>query len=129
MADLYLLFNHVLTPEQEKEAREVLGTDTIHEPPPEIRLLWQAIPSETDTLEQALDPVFTWLENSVRPGDYLLVQGEHGATCLVAHHARQRGIVPIYATTRRQAEEQRLADGSVRLVHTVRHVRFREYGK
>ncbi|WP_457573892.1 CRISPR-associated protein Csx20 [Desulfolithobacter sp.] len=129
MADLYLLFNHAMTPEQEREAREVLEVDSIHEPPPDIRFLWQAIPSDAATLEEVLSPVFAWLENTLHPGDYLLVQGEHGATCLVVHHAHEKGIIPIYATTRRQAEEQRLDDGSVRLVHTVRHVRFRTYGK
>lgn len=128
MADMYLLFNHTISPEQEREARQVLGIHAIHEPPANIRALWAGIPPGPDSLRPVLAPVFSWIESTIQPGDFLLVQGEFGATCLVVRHARQLGIIPIYATTRRQAEEQRLADGSIRLVHTVRHVRFREYG-
>ena len=61
--------------------------------------------------------------------DYVLVQGDFGACCLMVDYARRLGLLPIYSTTRREVHEECLKDGSIRLVRSFRHVRFREYGQ
>ncbi len=38
------------------------------------------------------------------------------------------GLVPVYATTRRESVEERLPDGDGRTVRRFKHVRFRRYG-
>jgi hypothetical protein len=129
MPDLFLLFNHLLTDTQADQAREELGVRNIVVPPEEISLLWSNVPPEPDSIRNYLEPVFSWISAAVSPGDFLLVQGDFGACHLVLEHLSGSRITPVYATTRRQAVEQRMDDNTVRLTHTFRHVRFRIYGR
>jgi len=96
-------------------------------PPAEIRRLWAEIPPEADTLAGFLQPVLAWLASEARPGDYVLIQGEFGATWILVGEAFRHGCVPIYSTTRREATESHDADGWVELRHHFRHVRYRRY--
>jgi hypothetical protein len=129
MAQLYLLFNHTLTREQQCCARSELGVEKIVDPPPHIRALWANIPAGQAAIRPALTPVFAWIDQEIAPGDFLLVQGDFGACWLVAKYAEQHGIVPVYATTRREATERHTGDNQIEITHTFRHVRFRQYGK
>ena len=126
---LYVLFNHQVTPIQEAQAKADLGVSAIHALPDPLLRLWAALPPDAAALRPVLEPVLSWIGVTPLPGDYLLVQGDVGACFLVAQHARDLGLIPVYATTRRQASEMRLDNGSVRMIHTFEHVRFREYGK
>ena len=123
---LLVLFNHSLTEAQRDDAAKSLGVCAFIEPPPELRAIWSGLPPEAESLLPTLAPVFAWLERNGRPGDHLLVQGDFGATFLLAQKARALGLIPIYSTTRREAEEERVGD-AVRLSHRFRHVRFRRY--
>ncbi len=129
MADLYLLFNHNLTREQQQGARRELNVENIISPPAHVKRIWGAIPPEKESIRPALTPVFAWIDHELSPGDFLLIQGDFGACWLVAKHAAQAGIIPLYATTRREAEERHATDNGVKITHTFRHVRFRQYGK
>ena len=126
---LFLLFNHRLTPEQECQAREGLRVAAIKEPPEEIVRLWASIPADLEKIDACLDPVKEWLDREAEAGDYLLVQGDFGATYLMVRHALKRALTPLYSTTRREATEETREDGSVKLVHRFLHRRFRVYGK
>ena len=121
-----VLFNHTLTDAQRDDAAKSLGVSAFIEPPPELRAIWSGLPPEAETLAPTLAPLFAWLEQNGRPGDHLLVQGDFGATFLLAQKALALGLVPLYSTTRREAEEERVGD-AVRLSHRFRHVRFRRY--
>ncbi len=129
MPNLIVLFNHTLTPAQEADARASLGAARIIEPPEEIRKIWAQVPPEPDALAAYLAPVFAWLEDAAVPDDFVLVQGEFGATFQVVRFCLDRGLVPVYSTTRRVAREERLPDGSVAVRHIFSHVRFRVYGR
>jgi hypothetical protein len=126
---LFLLFNHALTPEQQTDARASLDVGEVVEPPEAISGLWSNLPPESERLFDVLGPVRQWLAENARPGDYVLIQGDFGACWLMVKYAREHGLCPVYSTSRREAREERLEDGSVRLVHHFRHVRFRVYGK
>jgi hypothetical protein len=126
---LYLLFNHRLTVAQDRDARQTLGVEKIVAPPDHIRRLWAQIPPEVDDPATFLAPVLQWLTDAPRRGDYLLVQGDFGATCLVVKRALLRGIIPVYSTTRREAVEHRYPDGRIELQHTFCHVRYRRYSQ
>ncbi len=128
MPTLFLLFNHALTPNQEADARVSLGVDRFVKPPPVVQGLWSRVPPELTELGPYLQPVLDWLEAEAVKGDYLLVQGDFGACYLVVGFAFENGLVPLYSTTVRDAEEEHQPDGSVRLVHTFLHQRFRFYG-
>lgn len=125
---LIVLFNHTLTESQREDARRSLGAGEFLEPPAAVRSLWADVPPELESLEGVLGPVRSWLQDCARPGDFLLVQGDFGATWLMVRFALAAGLVPVYSTTRRAAAEELQPDGSVRLIHRFQHVRFRRYG-
>ncbi|RJX26930.1 MAG: hypothetical protein C4531_14965 [Desulfurivibrio sp.] len=126
-SSLLLLFNHRLTAVQEADARASLGVDRIIAPPGPIQDLWSQVPPEIEDLARYLSPVLAWLASMGRPGDFVLVQGDFGATCLAVREAHRLGLVPVYSTTSRQAEEEHLPDGRVEVSHVFAHVRYRRY--
>jgi hypothetical protein len=128
MPDFFILFNHHLTTEQRQMARDELGAEAIQLPPLKVSRVWANIPPDAPSLQALLQPVCQWLDAAARPGDFVLVQGDFGACFLVAAHCLARGMVPVYATTYRQAFEQPQDDGAIRLTHNFKHVRFRRYG-
>ncbi len=112
---------------QESDARRCLGITVFIDPPADIQTLWGQIPSELAALSDYLLPVQNWLAVHAKPHDCVLVQGDFGACFLIAQMAFRLNLVAIYATTRREAVEEHLPDGSVRLTHQFRHVIFRKY--
>ncbi len=129
MSRLFLLFNHTLTAEQEDDARNSLGVAEIITPPPAIRGLWGQLPSDAQELAPLLAPVREWLAAEARPGDHVLIQGDFGAVYLIINFALASGFIPVYSTTEREAMEEHLPDGTVRLTHRFRHRCFRRYGR
>jgi hypothetical protein len=101
-ANLFLLFNHRLTPTQEADSINALDIKAFISPPDEISRLWRQIPPELTRLADYLKPVQFWLENQSKPGDFVLVQGDFGACHWIVQVAFALGLVPIYATTRRE---------------------------
>lgn len=85
-------------------------------------------PAGSPGLADYLAPVRDWLAQTAQPGDYVLIQGDFGATYLMVRYALENGLIPVYATTRREAHETLQPDGSVRLTHTFRLQQFRRYG-
>jgi len=127
MSRLLLLFNHELNLEQEADARRSLHVDGFLYPPADIRDIWRQIPTEKASLGAYLNPVREWLRQVGEPGDYVLIQGDFGACFILVQAAFHRGMIPVYATTRREAIETRLPDGTVQLTHRFRHAGFRKY--
>ncbi len=126
---LLLLFNHTLTALQVEDARRSLGVVHIHNLPEDLRPVWDSIPAGLDAIEAHLAPVRNWVLQTARPGDYTLIQGDFGATYLMVKFAFEQGLIPIYSTTERKAVEEIFEDGTVRLSHQFRHLRFRKYGE
>lgn len=126
---LLLLFNHTPTKLQLSDARTSLGVETIAALPEYLAPLWDSVPPELKNIEGYLEPIRAWVAETAQPGDYILIQGDFGATYLMARFALEKGLIPIYSTTERVAEEEHGPDGSVRLVHHFRHVRYRKYGE
>ena len=126
MPDLYLLFSHELTEQQKKEAYAELGVGEIHYLPDDLKGLWSQIPPEIHELSSYLQPIQEWLSNQIREGDYLLIQGDFGATFLMVQWSFARKCRPIYATTRRKVIEVR--NNQEIITHRVfEHVKFRLY--
>ena len=126
---LILLFNHEITAPQEADARKSLAVKTIVEPPSEIKVIWKRVPPELPAIDEYLEPVKSWLSAQAQRGDYLLVQGDFGATYIMVNFAFEQGLIPIYSTTQREAFEETEKDGSVKLVHQFKHQNFRRYGE
>ncbi len=125
---LFLLFNHNITPLQEKDAYESLGVGRIEELPEDLLKLWRRIPPDIDGIEGVLAPIRDWFSAHGKKGDFILIQGDFGACYLMVRFAFQKGYVPVYSTTEREAVETHGADGSVTLTHRFQHRIFRRYG-
>lgn len=127
MKKLFLLFNHSFTKEQEADAGASLGVEEIVPAPSGVAQDWSSIPPEAPKISPLLGRARGWLCDNARHGDYVLIQGDFGACCLMVDFALHHGLIPVYSTTNRQAEEQKLPDGSVIMEHRFKHVIFRRY--
>ena len=128
MSRLFLIFNHKLTGEQEQDARVSLGVERMVELPRELKDLWGGFPPEAQEINPLLGPVREWLASEGKEGDFVLIQGDFGATYLMVNFAFELKMIPVYATTKREAKEERQSDGSTKLVHRFKHTIFRRYG-
>lgn len=123
---MLVIFNHSLTDAQREDAKASLDVGEFIAPPENLLAIWGQLPPDTETLAPFLAPFFDWLREAGRTGDYVLVQGDFGATFLLVQQALSLGLRPLYSTTRREATEELVGD-QVRLSHHFRHVRFRGY--
>lgn len=121
------MFNHDLGPDQMKDAETSLGIEKFVEMPPVLKQTWQQIPADVENIEEIVMPMGEWLRNATKKGDVVLIQGDFGATYLLVKCALGLGLLPVYATTRRLAEEIRQEDGTMKVIHVFKHVRFRRY--
>ena len=128
MPDLFLVFNHKITFQQEEDARRSLEVGRIVDLPPGFKDLWKSVPPELPEITGYLEPVKKWLGDNAAPSDYVLIQGDFGACFIMVNFAIANGLIPVYATTDRNAAEEHGIDGSVTLVHRFQHQIFRKYG-
>lgn len=117
MKKLFVLLNHKLDEAQKEDAKISLNITEIVILTTEI---WSKIPPESDSIDSYLSELKTRLKSEAKNGDYLLVQGDFGATYLMIQFALSLGVIPIYATTTRSEMQNMM---------TFKHHRFREYGK
>lgn len=125
---MFLIFNHVLTPAQETQAREVWGVTSIIMLPPVLKKIWEQIPADLENISDVILPVQRWLEKEANKNDVVLVQGDFGATWLIVDFALKNDLVPVYSVTVRQAGEESVPGGSVKTTHFFKHRMFRIYG-
>ena len=120
---LFLLLNHSLTQEQIQDLQDLKVTEII-----DLNTgKWGQIPPEMEDITPLLQEYFTTLKNQAQKGDYLLVQGDFGATYQLVNFAKTLGLIPIYATTLRETKEMQNADGSIAKHSVFKHCRFRKY--
>ncbi len=123
MKTLYILMSHDMTEQQKNDAKYSLGVNVFDVVPSKV---WSQIPSEYETVEACLTEIKTYISAGFQRGDYLLVQGDYGATFNMVQFAKEKGIVPVYATSRRKAYE--VVEGEkITTVKEFQHVRFREF--
>ena len=101
----YLLFSHTLTKEQISEVKNNLACDAIISLPQDLQELWSNIPSELDSLFFYLSPIKEYLCSNLNKKDYVLVQGDFGATYTMINYIKELGATPVYSTTKREVVE------------------------
>ena len=124
---MVLIFSHQLTQIQEEDARLNWGVEEFIHLPLDLQQRWSNISPVTDSVEESLEDIFNWIEKNTTTNDYLLVQGEFGATYQMVHWLKKRGYAVLYSTTHREAIENVGEDSSIIITHKVSHVRYREY--
>lgn len=127
---LHLLFSHKLTEAQAKDAYESLGVERIVYFPEKLLGVWGNIPPEAVSIRSLLMAHAEYMARRCQKGDYILIQGDPGATLLMVQKALSLGLVPVYATTSRAGtKERRDAHGRVVKSSVFEHVRYRVYGQ
>lgn len=123
---LHLLFNHTLTQEQLSDAKASLLCYVIVSLPQELQELWSSVPPNLKSLEEYLKPIKEYVSAYIQKDDFVLVQGDFGATYIMVNFLKSLGAKPIYATTSRDVVEIREGDKVIKK-SIFRHERFREY--
>ncbi|MBR2917498.1 MAG: hypothetical protein IKC25_02000 [Campylobacter sp.] len=104
MARLFLLISHTLSPEQINDARISLGVSEIIKFDKELMAKWMNIPPKISDLSEYLAE-FREALLSCKAGDFILIQGEFGATYHMVNYAKSIGLKPIHATTAKDSKE------------------------
>ncbi len=124
---LILLFSHSLTKDQVDTIKSNWGIIEIVSLPLILQEEWSNIPPEISDITKHLEGIKLWLFEIVNKNDYILIQGDFGATCYFVKWAFQNEIIPIYATTKRIHIEKELKDGSIEIQKSFKHCMFRKY--
>ena len=123
MKTMYILMSHNMTEQQKEDAKKTLGVQHFVVLPTNV---WSQIPAETESVESSLLQLKAELMTQAKDGDLLLVQGDYGATFNMVNFAKEIGLIPVYATSKRNVYE--VVDGEkVTTVREFQHVRFRKY--
>lgn len=89
-----------------------------------------SVPPEADRqaiLRMGTDIVRSLIDLGAQRGDPVLVMGEFSLVHCLVNLLQAKGLVPLTATSRREAVETLQPDGSVTMAHRFRFVRFRPY--
>lgn len=106
MKKLVLLFSHQLTEKQMIDAKENLECDEILYMPKELKDKWQNLGIEKD-----LEIFKNFLRKEAKAEDYILIQGEWGATYEMVNFCKNNNLIPVYSSTKREVIEKK--DGEV----------------
>ncbi|WP_300342409.1 CRISPR-associated protein Csx20 [Fusobacterium sp.] len=121
MKRLVLLFSHQLTKKQELDAKEGLKCSEILYMPKELKEKWQNL-----GMERELNEFKDFLKEVTTIGDYVLVQGEWGATYEMVNYCKENNLIPIYSSTKREVEEKKEGETIVKISKFV-HRGFVQY--
>ncbi len=126
MRRMILLFSHKLTDTQKQDAKKSYRVDEFLSMPEDIQKLWSNIPADSRDITEYLLPIEEFVEDLSSRGDVVLIQGDFGATHAMVNFCKSLGLVPLYATTKRDVVEKSI-DGKVVKTSVFEHILFREY--
>ena len=119
--------NHELSERQKEEVLTKLRAKNIFSLPEKLKEIWLNLSPYSVLDIRKLNEIITWLKGKASLGDYVLVQGEFGATFYLVDFCFKYGLVPLYATSKREYNELTLKDGFIKRIHIFNHIQFREY--
>ncbi|MCF2138515.1 MAG: TIGR02221 family CRISPR-associated protein [Candidatus Lokiarchaeota archaeon] len=122
-----LLFSHHLLEHQKVELFKDFGIEKFIIPPSIIKSKWSSIPPDLVSITDYLAEIKKWLKDTLNRGDFVLIQGDFGATIHMVNYCKRCDFISIYATTERKKTKTIKDDGSIHMTQEFRHVRFRKY--
>ena len=122
---MFLFFSHKLTPLQIEEAKK-LGVEEFVYLPKNLQDVFSNVPPDVESLGEYLKPLFLFLMENSKSGDYVLIQGEFGVVYRLVSFAKILDLIPIYATTKRITKEI-VKDAKIVKISEFKHIRFRKY--
>jgi hypothetical protein len=126
---MFLLFSHRLTAEKRDDANKSFGVEQFISLPRDLQELWGNIPTKNESISSYLSPLKSWLKENASKNDFILIQGDFGATYIMVNYCFSQGLQPVYATTKREVVERSLPDGTVKTERLFKHQIFRRYEK
>jgi len=123
---MFLLFSHTLTALQIKDAKKSLKVDEFIYLPLDLQKIWSSIPPDIEDIKEILKPIKTFLVKNSKKDDYILIQGDFGATCAMVTFSKEIGLIPIYSTNKRVAKEIKESNKLIK-ISEFEHTRYREY--
>ena len=127
MRNMLILLNHRLSDEQVCDARKNLGIESFIKPSFSISEYWKNIDPSGKLFKEKLTEILDWINSDSQIGDYIVIQGEFGASFYIIEYSFNKGLVPVYATTKRVYAENSLKNNKIERKHVFRHVQFRRY--
>ncbi|KGG79641.1 CRISPR-associated protein Csx20 [Caloranaerobacter azorensis] len=124
--NLLVVMSHELLDFQVEEAKFKLGVDTIKTLPDNLKQIWSNLNPKGELPVGELNLVRDWILKESYEGEYVLVQGEFGATFYIVDFCFKYNRIPIYATTARKVEETKV-DNKVITKRVFVHENFRKY--
>jgi len=121
-----VIFNHNLLTNEQQTSIKSYGCHNVIYLPDDLKTIWKNIDPVTEKIE-LLKKIEEFTLKSTNPFDYVLIQGEFGATVKLVNFCFKHNRIPIYATSKRESIEERQADGSVVKKSVFKFVRFRKY--
>ena len=122
---MFLFFSHKLTPLQIEEAKK-LGVEEFVYLPKNLQDIFSNVPPDVESLGEYLKPLFLFLMQNSKSGDYVLIQGEFGVVYRLVTFAKMLDLIPIYATTKREVSEKIEGDKVIKR-SVFSHSGFRRY--
>ena len=119
----------MLTEEQINDAKDTLGISEFVYLPSGLQRIWSNIPADGDLPIQDLNKIIEFLKSNARKDDYVLIQGEFGATFYIVDYCFNNSLLPVYSTTARNTVERISENGEIEKVSCFKHKKFRKYLK
>lgn len=126
MNKMFLLFSHTLTKNQKDDAMKSFGIEEFIYLPKDLQELFSNVPNDLKKLSEYLIPIKLFLKKYSKEGDFVLIQGDFGATYILVNFAKSLKLKAVYSTTKRVTQEFE-EDGKIIKKSIFEHERFREY--
>ncbi|RXJ95760.1 hypothetical protein CRU94_03865 [Arcobacter sp. AHV-9/2010] len=126
MNKMFLLFSHTLTKNQKNDAIKSFGIEEFIYLPKDLQELFSNVPNDLKKLSEYLTPIKIFLKQYSKQGDFVLIQGDFGATYILVNFAKSLKLKAVYSTTKRVVQEFE-EDGKIIKKSIFEHERFREY--
>ena len=126
MRKLLLIFNHTLTKEQTKDAKDSLGVCDFVSLPSDLQNVWGSIPPNMETISDTIKPIKEFVINNGDKSDFALIQGDFGACYELVNFCKEIGLMAVYSTNRRVSTET-VIDGIVHKSSQFQHCIYRKY--
>ncbi|RLA78789.1 MAG: hypothetical protein DRG78_14305 [Epsilonproteobacteria bacterium] len=126
MKKMILLFSHKLSDEQKEEAKDKYRIEEFVYLSKELQQIWSNISPDLDSLSEVLKLIKEFTKQNANKNDVVLIQGDFGAVYTMVNFCKDLELVPVYATTKRIAQEY-LEDNKSVKKSIFEFRRFREY--
>ncbi len=132
MSKLFLIFSHKLTAEQITDAQNNFNVSEFVYLPNDLQQIWSNISPFKDDITTDIQLIYEFViqnddSEQKNKKNYILIQGDFGATYYLVDKFINTNIIPIYATTERTIIEEKTNENETKKTVIFKHVKFREY--